>query len=119
MDNSITANRNELIDKLQTNLAEHQAKVEKAQKNYRQKVMEELERRLADGRNGRPLDVSIFASMPVPRSFAREYEQAIEELRWHTEETIELSSRDFKRFVLDNWDWAPQFAASNSAYLVE
>jgi hypothetical protein len=93
--------------------------VDRAQIRYREKVIEELEARLTAARDGKPIDISIFARMPIPRSYAAEYEQAIEELRWHTGETIELSSRDFARFVLDKWEWAQQFAASNMVYLTE
>lgn len=117
MDNNITVNKNELLDKLQNNLEEHRTGVEKAQVNYRRKVLDELERRLLDAKDGKPLDVSVFARMPVPRSYAAEYEQAIEELAWHTGEEIELSSRDFRRYVLDQWEWQGQFIASNSAYM--
>jgi|1185.fasta_scaffold214594_2 hypothetical protein len=119
MDNPITVNRGELLDALSTNLAKHQEGVDRAQIRYREKVIEELEARLTAARDGKPIDISIFARMPIPRSYAAEYEQAIEELRWHTGETIELSSRDFARFVLDKWEWAQQFAASNMVYLTE
>lgn len=119
MEKAITANKMELLDKLEHNLAAHEAKVTKAQENYRTKVIEELERRLADGKAGRPVDLALLARMPVPRSYANEYRQAIEELRWHTEETIELTSRDFQRFVMDEWEWAQHFAGTTQVYLSE
>lgn len=119
MDNTITVNKVALIEKLRTNLSTHTEKVEQAQGRYRQKVTEELERRLADAKAGRPLDVAVLARMPVPRSFADEYEQAIDELDWHTSDVVELTSRDFRRFVRDDWEWANQFAGTTQTYLVE
>jgi hypothetical protein len=119
MDNSITVNRSALHDTIEANLGAHEQKVQEAQAKYRTKVIEELERRLADGRAGRPIDVSVLAHMPVPRSFAAEYRQALAELEWHTGDTVELTSRDFKRYVLDDWEWAPQWRASSSSYLDE
>jgi len=119
MDNPITVNKNELLSRLEDNLAKHEAKVVQAQDVYRMKVIEELENRLDDASRGKPIDLRVFAMLPVPRSYAEEYRQAMEELRWHTGEEIELSSRDFTRFVLDKWEWAGQFAGSTQVYLTE
>lgn len=119
MDNTITVKVDQLLERLTSNLSQHQAKVELAQQRYREQVVAELQQRLSDGRAGRPIDVGVFGRMPVPRSFAHEYEQAIEELRWHTGDTVEITSRDFRRYVLDKWEWEQQFHASSSAYLVE
>jgi len=119
MENDITVNKGELLDRLRANLRDHEVKVEQAQAGYRRKAIEELEERLLAAKNGKPLDLSIFGRMPVPRSYAAEYEQAIEELRWHTGDEIELSSRDFARYVMDRWEWAGQFTGSVQAYLAE
>jgi len=119
MDNPITVNKNELIDKLRTNLKTHQTRVDLAQEAYRKKVSLELERRLMDARRGNPIDLAVLARMPVPRSYAEEYEQAIAELQWHTQDEIELSSRDFRRYVLDKWEWQEAFAGTTQVYLAE
>jgi hypothetical protein len=57
--------------------------------------------------------------MPIPRSYAAEYEQASRNCAGTPGRRSNSPAGDFARFVLDKWEWAQQFAASNMVYLTE
>ena len=59
---------------------------------------------------------SIMIDMPVPRSYADEYDVAIDIARWDTNDTLKLSATEFACFVRDQWDWTNNFKAISALY---
>jgi len=59
---------------------------------------------------------AIGVEMKVPRSYAKEYEAAIDMAEWDARETLELSHAEFTCFVRDQWDWKSDFEAVTSIY---
>ena len=59
-------------------------------------------------------DVTI--QMKVPRSYAKEYEAAIDMAEWDVRETLELTHAEFTCFVRDQWDWKSGFEAVSNLY---
>ena len=114
--NTIKVNKADLIEKITANRDEHIGIVEAAQVKYRERVIEELDKRLEDARRGRKIDVRI--TLPVPENYTREYDNALAALEWEVDDEVELEQDDFNRLVLNQWSWVRQFAANTQSYLV-
>jgi hypothetical protein len=82
---------------------------------YREKAEAALADRLELVREGGEFDLSF--RLPAPVNYEREYTTAIAMVEWEVEPEIELSDMDFKRYVLDQWEWGQVFAANTRSYL--
>lgn len=58
----------------------------------------------------------VTVEMKVPRSYAKEYEAAIDMANWDVRETLELTHAEFTCFVRDQWDWKSGFEAVSKLY---
>lgn len=103
-----------LITKITANRAEHKDIVAAAQVKYRERVIEELDKRLADAKAGRKIDIAI--SLPMPTDFTAEYDNALAQLDWEVDDQVELDEDDFNQLVLNQWRWAAQFKGTSLAY---
>lgn len=111
----ITVKKSELVRELEKNRKNHRKIFEEAQKVYRERVIEELDRMLDDAKNGRKIVRAI--GLPEPRDFTKEYDRALKMLKMSTKATMEISSQDFAHFVMDDWPWMKQFSSFTTAYL--
>lgn len=114
---TITVSKERLLSTLKTNRDEHEGLFIKAQEVYREKFIEALERRLADARAGGK--VSTFFNLPEPVNYTDEFDKAIGMVEWAEGATIEMTERDFQRFVRNQWEWAAAFEANTKSYIEE
>ena len=114
---SITVNKQNLIETLRGNRDQHRDIFEQAQVVYRAKVIEELDRALDDAKNGRK--VIRFINLPEPEDHTADFDTAIDMLEWDTADTVTLDRRDFKRFVQNKWEWEASFAGTTMTYAAE
>jgi len=131
-----------LLEKLRTNLSQHQADYEEAVGSYKQKRKHLLQEafdaathKLAKSRKEQldRLDLltqeelleepdtimlcrAITLDLQVPRNYAEAYETAIQMLEWETRETVELSMAEFNCFVQDKWEWKNEFTRVMNFY---
>jgi hypothetical protein len=112
---TVTVVKEDLIAKINTTRTEHREQFLAAQEKYRERVIEELDRRLAEVRAGKP--ISLGFSLPEPQDYTHEYDMALEQLEWEIEDTVELDQSTFQELVLNQWAWARQFAATSLSYL--
>ena len=112
--NEIRVNRSTLLSKLKTNRDAHRDLFLKAQDNYREAVIEELDAMLAEARDGKRIRRSVSLKAPIDQT--GEYDRAIAMLEMSVDDVIEVSERDFACYVLDQWTWAMNVAALNSTY---
>lgn len=112
---TVTVNKERLLEALRTNKKEHREVFLKAQEGYRAKVIEVLDQRLKDAREGNQID--LMFRLPEPRDYTEEYEQAIQMTEWSVGDEVEISQDDFRRYVLNDWEWKHQFVASTQAYV--
>jgi hypothetical protein len=112
---SVRVNKEELIERLKENRRNHRKLFLKAQKRYRKTVIAELDKRLKAARENGVIDLGFF--LPEPKDFTQEYTNAIQALEWSLDDEVTLDEREFNRLVLNQWEWAQQFAASTAAYL--
>lgn len=106
--------RDELLDIVKKNLTEHRDLFLKAQEGYREMVIEELDKMLADARNGKELRVAIH--MPAPEDHSNDYTTVIKMLELEVEENVCLETHEFQQYVENNWRWAAAALATNTMY---
>lgn len=114
---NITVSKGKLLETLQTQRDEHRALFLQAQEVFREKVIQVLDERLASARAGRKIE--LYIALPEPRDYTEEFDRAIAMVQWEEGNQITLSESDFKRYVLNQWEWAQAFAASTQGYLAE
>jgi len=126
---TITANVDEVLDALRTNLAEHKEIVEEARVGYLDQAEKALAKRMTQLREGKL--VALQFSLQPPQDHSREFQTVIKMLELHKNAhdrnissaqvhkpnaTIELKAADVQRFVLNDWSWMDSFLLSNSGY---
>lgn len=138
----VVVKRTELLTKLQENLERHVADYEEAMAGYKSVLLEKVDQAfeeakkslaerheqvktkiakfndadIAKQRDYFTLIDSVSVEMKVPRSYAAEYESAIDIARWDVNENLELSYAEFTCFVRDEWDWKSGFDAVSMLY---
>lgn len=113
---NVTVLKTHLIETLKENRAAHREMFLKAQKRYRKRVIKELDKRLKEARDGGVINLGF--ALPEPKDFTQDYTNAIKALEWELADEVVLDEREFNRLVLNQWDWAPLFAATTGTYLV-
>lgn len=113
--NAIKVKKDELLNKLRANRETHTTQFDKAAAGYRKKVIEVLESRLAEARDGK-LPALIF-NLPMPVDQTKAYDRAIGMLEMSVETEIELEEHDYQQYVLDEWSWSASTTITNSFYV--
>lgn len=129
---SVTIKKDKLLSTLRANREQHRADFQKAMKNWRRDVSEEARKVVIAANEGtlkgmsgthrhnnrgdtsHPLNIVIFDE---PHSHLEEYTTVIGMLEMCEDETIVLTSGQFRCYVEDEWDWKGAWVASNSKYL--
>jgi hypothetical protein len=111
---SITVNKTDLIKRLQENRAEHHGLFLEAQQVYREQMIHELDRALAEAREGGK--IRRLFSMPVPEDHTDDFDTAVRMLEWHQGDTVTLSQYEFTEYVENKWGWRASFAANTESY---
>ena len=111
---SMRINRGDLLARIKVNRGMHRDEFERAQAGYRTAMIEELDRMLADAREGRNIKRGV--SMPEPTDHTSEYDTVIAMLEMCVDEVVEIDMQQFDNYVRDNWHWKAQWSASNSHY---
>ena len=109
--------KTELIDALKKNMLGHRKLFEEAQKGFRDTVIEELDKRLADARSGR--EINALLHLEAPQDHTKDYERTIKMLEMCTKEEVFVSEQEFAQYVMDDWKWMHQFVASNAGYITK
>lgn len=112
---TITVSKDRLIGALRANRDEHRDIFLRAQEAFREKVIEVLDERLRAARDGDKIE--LWIAMPQPEDHTPEYDKAIAMVEWAEGETIDLSEKDFARFVLNQWEWEGTWAANTRSYV--
>jgi nitric oxide synthase oxygenase domain/subunit len=111
---TITVTKADLIATLRENRDAHQEVFDKAQVVYREKMIEELDRALEEARNGGKIRRGF--SLPVPENHVEDFDTAIQMLEWDTGDTVDLTMREFRQYVQNEWGWQASYAANTLSY---
>ena len=110
----ISVNKDELLVKLEENRAKHREIYEEAVVGYRKCVIEMLEERLDEIKDGGKINMSF--AVVEPQNHTREYDIAIEMVKMAVDDTIELDQHQFQNYVMDEWNWTQNFLYCNANY---
>jgi hypothetical protein len=111
---TVRVTRDDFISKVENNKAGHRATFESALDGYRDRAIHELERRVRHVREGRAFDLSF--RLPEPEDHTADYDRVLEMARMSVDDVVELTESEFAQYVLDQWHWKANFAATTRAY---
>lgn len=124
-DRQVTISREKLVEKLRENRNTHAAIYTEAMEGYWDKLkvalydLEAAATLLTDNSDTlqaydynkltRPL-----AQVDRPNNYLQAYDEAIELFDWDESPSVELNVSEFRKFVLDKWDWQDVFLAKSA-----
>lgn len=111
---TVTVRREALLDAVRKNRETHRDLFLKAQEGFRARVIEELDRRLADARAGKAINLAF--QLPTPIDQTSDYDRVIRMMEMSIHEAIELSEHEFAQYVMDDWAWKKNVTVVNSMY---
>ncbi len=118
-------NVKELLEKLKANRESHQQEWEEAHgkwrglqttkmKEYLTAVQEAIDTAEGGGKIGLPSQHDFELDEPI--SHVKEYDKVIARMEMTVDENLYISHGDFDKYVLDDWSWKREFAATASLY---
>ena len=110
----IKAKREDILATLLKNRAAHAAIVKEAREGYVEKAQRALEEKLAKLASGKIVALSFSLRVPVDQT--KVYDTAIEMMKLHQDEYIELDAGQVRNLMQDQWDWTDQFYGTNMLY---
>lgn len=111
---SVTVAKADLLTILKENKTKHRSIFLEAQRRYRERCIEELDKTLADARAGRNFQLQF--RLPVPEDHTKEYNQVIKMVEMSQDDNLELTNQEFATFVMDDWSWKAAWAANTASY---
>ena len=111
----VNVKKSDLLAALSANREAHLAEFDEADGAYRGTVIEALEARVRQIKDGGKIDVSFH--LPKPRSPVKDYDRAIKMLELHQDVSMKLGMDAYRQYVEDDWDWQNEFKHVNSGYL--
>jgi hypothetical protein len=111
---NITVVKADVLAILQKNRDAHRALFLEACEGFKERTIEELERRMADVKAGRPIDMFIKLAQPVDQT--KDYDRAIKMLSMAVDDRVVLSETDFAQYVMDDWSWMAAATTTNTLY---
>jgi hypothetical protein len=114
---TVKVNKALLYETVSTNRDNHRAQFLTAQTRYREKVIQLLDERLRQVRDGDP--ISLTFGLPEPQDYTQDYDAALAMLKWSVDDQVELDQRSFEQLVLNRWAWARAFGANTQVYLAD
>jgi hypothetical protein len=112
---TVTVAKEQLLLKLQENMKIHVEEYNEMIEVYMRMAIEKTEKLLVELNNDNK-DVSLDLDLTKPRNNVKDYKDAIEVLGWEVNSNVELSEREFKQYIKDDWDFTRSFAISKAAY---
>lgn len=104
-----------LLKTVRANRERHIAILTEAQQAFVMKASEHLghvaDKVISDYKEGKVNGVHV--NLTPPSDHTREYDEAIEMLTWTQEEVVTLTAHDFRRLVLDEFEWQEGFLKAN------
>lgn len=111
----IRIDRDEFVVTVKENRDNHRAVFERALDGYRDRWIQELERRLRDVRRGR--EINQYFSLPEPEDHTDDYDRILTMARMQIDDVIELTEEEFGMYVMDQWAWKSHFTSTTSRYV--
>lgn len=111
---NVFISKEKLLSKIKENRNSHQKQHEDALEGWQEKVIVGLEDFLNKAKSG--IEFYTHLDLPEPESYTQDYDDIIAQIEWNEEKVIELDLNDFKKFILDDWNWKNDFLGTNAFY---
>jgi hypothetical protein len=118
---TIRVEKTKLLDAMRKNRMNHALEYAEAIVEYRKKSQKAFRKAVRD--RAREPNENLGNSVgipstefPIPVNRTRDYDTVISMLDFSVEEFVELDEKQFKCYVLDEWDWRALAAFANTAY---
>lgn len=115
--NTIEMKKDVLIDAIKANMETHQETYEKAVSAFRVRQENLLVTMLAKAEKGEEFDRLALSRLPVPENHLGDYRVALSMLGHEVNDTVELGEHDYRRYVLDEWEWQHSWTANTTSYI--
>lgn len=112
----IKVKKETVLEVLKKNLDSHKRDYEEALLGWIEKCKVDLQKILDEFNSDKARETRIEIHLPKPISYAKEYQKAIKMVEYEVRDEVEISSHDFEKFFLDEWDWKNSFLSSTSFY---
>lgn len=115
---TVNVNRQELLQKLRENKAEHVKEFNEAMIAYRAKLSQEykeLKKKINEASDAELSKMRIVFSN-APASHEIDYDEVIDMLSVSVDETIQLDKDSFKAFYKNEWAWTASFKTLVGSY---
>lgn len=114
----IVIKKERLKAQIEHNRTQHARMYAEAELGYRVVLSAKLKEVLAglDKEGPLPNMSRIVRDIEAPVNYTKQYDRVLEMISYSAEETIELDSQDFARFVQDDWEWKGDWLHKNSSY---
>jgi len=109
-----TVKKEELLARLRENRLEHRENFLRGLVGYKKLMLEEMERRVEELRQGRMVSRTI--GFEEPCDYTKEYDRVIEMLEMSVDDEITITGTEFRQFVMDDWSWKEHFLANVTSY---
>lgn len=112
----VTVDTNALREMIAQNRDRHRTHFEAAITGWERSVIQQLTRAVEAARAG--TNYQTFFNLPKPEDHTDDYDDVIGMLTMHTEPTVVLTTREYRQYVTDDWDWKDNFVRTASSYTV-
>lgn len=104
----------DLVDVMIKNRENHRKVFLEALDGWKKRVIEELEKSVADAKDGKQFRTSLH--LPQPTDHTSDYDTVIAMARMSVDINIELDHLEFLQYVRDEWGWKEDFLNTSSLY---
>lgn len=108
--------KSDLLETLRNNRAAHEKEFKSAKKTWLREAKKALRKAADNAENNDKIDFSPLSELPKPTHYLDSYDVMISRLEFEVEDEVELDEREFKAYVLDDWNWKNQFVGTTSIY---
>lgn len=112
--NNLKFNKDKLLTIIKENRTKHRAIFEEAYDGFYKALVAQLDKMKEAALAKKK--ISMYVGLTEPVDMTSEYDEVIQMLELTTDDSIVLDQRQFKNYILDEWNWKGQFITANSAY---
>ena len=109
-----TYDKKTILKSLRANLVDHKKDHKEAMKDFWRATIKSAEIKLKQLKKKERESLSVHLSKPEDHS--SDYEDFISALEFAQEETIELTIREYKRYVNNSWEWMENYELAKMSY---
>ena len=112
--NNLKFDKTKLLEIIKQNKTQHRAIFEEAYEGFYDALIAQLDKMKENALAKKK--VSMYVGLTEPVDMTSEYDEVIQMLELTSDDSITLDQRQFKNYVLDEWNWKGQFITANSTY---